>query len=77
VGARNLSESTTTLRARVGGLKRRGASPERIDQARRELRLAVARRYMIRLRDEQDLSPEQRASLAVTLLSPAGGSDAA
>ena len=65
-------------KSRLAGLiAHRDPDDPAIAEARRELRLAVARRYLTRLRDEDDLSPEQRASLAVTLLSPAGGSDAA
>jgi hypothetical protein len=70
------SELWTTKRARVAGLVRRGASPERIDEARRELRAAVAEDYITDLvAQAPPLTPDQRARLAVLLLVPAGGSD--
>jgi hypothetical protein len=69
--------SVASRKAKLAGLiAHRHPDDPAISAARRELRAAVAERYLARLRDEDDLSPEQRASLAVTLLSPAGGSDA-
>jgi hypothetical protein len=50
---------------------------EAIAAARRELRMAVAEKYLARLRDDEDLSPEQRSRLAVLLLAPARAGEAA
>jgi hypothetical protein len=46
VAAQNQPESLHTLKTRVGGLTGRGASPERIRQARAELDAAVAERAL-------------------------------
>ena len=70
--------SIASNKAKLAGLiAHRHPDDEAITDARRELRFAVAERYMIRLRDKEDLSPGQRCNLAVVLLSPAGDDRAA
>ena len=69
------SRSVASSKAQLAGLvAHRDPDDPAITDARRELRFAVAERYMIRLRDEEDLSPGQRCNLAIVLL---GGDHAA
>jgi hypothetical protein len=57
-------------RGRVGGLIVTGASPERIEEARRELQYAISEDYIRRIVDSAPpLTSEQRAQLA-RLLAP-------
>lgn len=56
-------------RGAIGGLKRTGASPDRIEAARTELKYATASDYIARLVDAAPpLSEVQRARLAALLL---------
>ena len=65
---------STTERARLAALVRRGAEPERIEQARRELRAATAETYIRKLVDGwPPLTDAQRERLSL-LLHP-GGND--
>jgi hypothetical protein len=65
---------STTERARLAALVRRGADPERIDEARRELRTANGETYIRKLVDGwPPLTDAQRVRLSL-LLHP-GGND--
>ena len=61
-------------KARVAGLTKVGADPERIAEARRALKAAGLQARIARDVDSwPPLSQAQRADLAIQLLSPAGG----
>jgi hypothetical protein len=65
-------------RAVVGGLTRRNAPPEKIEQARAALKAAgLESRIREAVSTWPPLTAEVRADLAVLLLSPAGGDRAA
>lgn len=72
------SSEVSSRRAKVGGLVRTGATPDRIEAAQRDLKASVAEQYIRRLVDEAPVpTPEQRARLAVLLLAPAAVDGAA
>ena len=57
-----------TARARLGGLIKQGAPPERVDAARRDLQAAVAEGH-VRIAASAPLTPAERTHLAGMLLS--------
>jgi hypothetical protein len=76
VVAPSTSESVTTLRARVAGLARRNAAPERIEEAQRELAETKLTRQIRRVVDGwPPLTPAQRERLALLLHPGTGGGD--
>ena len=69
-------ESVTTLRARVAGLARRNAAPERIEEAQRQLAETKLARHICQVVDGwPPLSAETRERLALLLHPGAGSSD--
>src|ERR1700738_5648215 len=63
--------SSVSERAKVAGLTVRGAAPERIEEARRDMRYAIAADDICRIADgAPPLTAGQRAALAVLLLAP-------
>lgn len=73
-----MHSATHVARGRLGGLTRTGASPERIEAARCEIKAATAEDYIRRLVDEAPpLTEVQRARLAALLLSARRGGAAA
>ena len=63
--------STHVARGRLGGLRRVGASADRIEAAQREIKAATAESYILRLvTDAPPLTTDQRARLAALLMPP-------
>lgn len=75
--ARNVNPEVAARRARVAGLVKVNADPERIEAARAELSEANAEAAVQKIVAEwPPLSAETRAKLACILLAPAGDGDA-
>ena len=69
-------ESPYTARARIAGLTLRGASPERIDDARRGLAVAnIAAAIEREAAKAPPLTAKDAAKLRALLPAPAGGDD--
>ena len=69
---RNVNPEVARRSARLAGLVRVGADPDRITEARRDLKAAGLSAHIARDVDSwPELTPAQRAELAVQLLSPA------
>ena len=72
-----MKSASHVARGRLGGLRNKGAAPERIEEARRELKAAVTEDYIRRtLAEAPPLSDVQRQRLA-ELLSPSSDEGAA